>query len=482
VVNTATWTAYNPGPTDVTTATDTASVKVVQPTQLPVNEGFESGSLPDYMYSDVTTNDTSVGRVEVTNFNPHSGSFALHIDTLCNATCNPDTIQAALLAVDLGSVSQVVLDFWVDEHGDENNPEDGVFISDDGGQSWALIHNLQNSPAAYTHIIIDLDAAVATAGMSLVDGFLIKFQSLDDFAITTDGYSFDDIQIFEPVIEPDINITQGTLAGSQYADEVMTQTLTIGNTGTAALDWTIAEAASDCNTPGNVPWATINPTGGSTPASGSSNVAVGFDSTGLTPGLYTGKLCVASNDPDEPEIEVNLELTVEERPVIILSAGMLDGTLNQGEAMTQTLTISNTGDADLEWLIEESSGTPVAGGCAPAGNLSWVTVSPASGTTAPGDSDDISVVFDATGLAPGEYTGELCVSSDAPDSPEMVVELSLTVAQTDYNVYLPAVHKAEAANTAGPVGLLPLAGLLLLPAAAMIVSGSRRSGKKESEH
>jgi len=417
------------------------------------------------MYSEVTTNGSSTGRVQVTTANPHSGSFALHIDTECSATCSPDTIQAAILAVDLGSVGQVILDFWVDEHLEENDPEDGVFVSDDGGATWALIHSLNNSPQAYTNVVIDLDAAVSGVGMSLVDGFLIKFQSMDEFAIATDGYSFDDILIFEDIPAPDINVTPGSLSSSQFADEVVTETLTIENTGNLTLNWSLDEAPSDCNSPADVPWISASPTGGSIPDGGSTAADVVFDSTGMTPGVYTAKLCIDSDDPDEPTVEVELTLTVEERPVIHVSAGELGGTVGQGESITHTLTLTNSGDADLDWQITESSGALLAGGCAPVGNLNWVNVSPMSGTTAPGSSDEVTVVFDASGLAPGQHTGELCVSSDAPDNPEVVVELSLTVVQTEFAIFLPSVHKEEDTNAGQPVGLLPLGGLFLLPAA-----------------
>jgi hypothetical protein len=449
---------------------------VLQSAQLPVNEGFEGGALPDYMYSEVTTSGTSVGRVEVTTFNPHSGSFALNIDTDCGGqTCSPDTTQAAILIVDLGSAGEVVLDFWVDEHGDENDPEDGVFISDDNGTTWALIHSLNGSPQSYTNVVIDLDDAASGAGMGLVDGFLIKFQSMDEFEITTDGYTFDDIQVFEEDPAPDINVTPGTVSSSQFANQVMTETLTIQNTGNLPLNWTLTEAASDCNSPSDAPWVSASPTSGSVPSSSSTAVDVVFDSTGLAPGSNTYKLCIDSDDPDEPTVEVNLTLTILERPVINLSTGDLSGTLDQDESMTQTLTISNTGDANLDWSVDEGTPALVEGGCGTPGDLSWVEVNPTSGSTPPGGSDDISVVFDATGLAPGDYSGELCISSDAPDSPEVVVNLNLTVIQSEYDLFLPSVHKTDTTSAAGhsgsPISFLPLGGLFILPA---LVFGWRR--------
>jgi hypothetical protein len=67
----------------------------------------------------------------------------------------------------------------------------------------------------------------------------------------------------------------------------------------------------------------------------------------------------------------------------------------------------------------------------------------------------------------------LCVSSDAPDNPEVVVELSLTVVQTEFAIFLPSVHKEEETNAGQPIGLLPLGGLVLLPAAVFAWRRSR---------
>ncbi|MFZ0544247.1 MAG: M36 family metallopeptidase [Candidatus Promineifilaceae bacterium] len=126
-------------------------------------------------------------------------------------------------------------------------------------------------------------------------------------------------------------------------------------------------------------------------------------------------------------------------PEINLSVTQLGGTINQNEMLTQTLTISNTGLSDLDWTIGEGS-LITEGSCGTPGDLPWVSVSPTSGTTAMGSSDDVTVVFDATGLPGGSYTGELCVSSNDPLNQEAVVQLDLTVNQTDYYIYLPAIH------------------------------------------
>ena len=56
--------------------------------------------------------------------------------------------------------------------------------------------------------------------------------------------------------------------------------------------------AQACDAPADIPWASVNPTSGTTAPGGSTPVAVTFNSTGLAVGTYTGNLCVQSNDPD----------------------------------------------------------------------------------------------------------------------------------------------------------------------------------------
>jgi hypothetical protein len=158
-------------------------------------------------------------------------------------------------------------------------------------------------------------------------------------------------------------------------------------------------------------------------------------------------------------------------PNIDVSDGQLGGTLAEGQMMTQTLTISNTGASDLDWMIGEGSFVS-EGNCGAPGDLGWVEVDPTSGTTGIGNSDNVEVVFDATGLAEGNYSGELCISSNDPNNPEVVVELSLMVTPSEFFVYLPSVHSEDTASASAPLGLL-IGGLILLPAA---VFGWRKQG------
>jgi subtilisin family serine protease len=67
-----------------------------------------------------------------------------------------------------------------------------------------------------------------------------------------------------------------------------------------------------CEAPGDVPWLSVSPESGSTAAGASSEVTVSFDSTGLAVGEYAAVLCVTSNDPATPLVQVPVSLSVVE--------------------------------------------------------------------------------------------------------------------------------------------------------------------------
>ncbi len=116
----------------------------------------------------------------------------------------------------------------------------------------------------------------------------------------------------------------------------------------------VISGTSGCS--GDVPWLSVSPTAGTTPQQESSDVTVTFDSTGLTPGTYNGNLCVAGNAPANPLVTVPVTLTVEGAPVITVAPASLESIQLPDTAVTQQMTISNTGDVDLTWDIYEDDG------------------------------------------------------------------------------------------------------------------------------
>jgi hypothetical protein len=111
--------------------------------------------------------------------------------------------------------------------------------------------------------------------------------------------------------------------------------------------------------------------------------------------------------------------------------------------------------------------------CDAPADIPWLGVAPTAGSTAPGGSSEVTVTFDSTGLAPGEYEALLCVDSNDPVNPRVVVPVTLTVLEgvacdaTITGLHLgPLVVSdgvtclAEGARVIGPIAVYPGAGLV----------------------
>lgn len=194
------------------------------------------------------------------------------------------------------------------------------------------------------------------------------------------------------------------------------RTLEIGNAGDADLEWTLAQVPP-------VDWLSASPTSGTEPPTESTDVTVDFDATGLADGIYTTTLEISTNEPDEDPVVVPVTLTVQTLvPDITVSPDALAATLSLGGSTTRMLTIGNVGDADLTWTLTK---IPDAG---------WLSASPTGGTVAPGGDTDVTVGFDATGLAVGIYQATLQITSNDPDQSPLSVPVTLTVGKPSITV------------------------------------------------
>ncbi len=72
----------------------------------------------------------------------------------------------------------------------------------------------------------------------------------------------------------------------------------------------IAAHLAACDSPANLPWLSLGQTLGTTAGGATTLVDVTLDAIGLAPGTYSGVLCVQSNDPDTPLVEVPVSLVV----------------------------------------------------------------------------------------------------------------------------------------------------------------------------
>jgi hypothetical protein len=84
----------------------------------------------------------------------------------------------------------------------------------------------------------------------------------------------------------------------------------INGDGAEMTAFSIAEPKGPCANPADVPWLSVSPASGTTPANGATQVTVTFDATDLASGTYSATLCVQSNDLSRLVVPVPVQFTV----------------------------------------------------------------------------------------------------------------------------------------------------------------------------
>ncbi len=72
----------------------------------------------------------------------------------------------------------------------------------------------------------------------------------------------------------------------------------------------IAAFNRPCATPANAPWLTLDPASGTTAPGGVSNVDLSIDTSALAPGNHEASLCVHTQDPTRPGLQVPVDVFV----------------------------------------------------------------------------------------------------------------------------------------------------------------------------
>ena len=107
---------------------------------------------------------------------------------------------------------------------------------------------------------------------------------------------------------------------------------------------------------------------------------------------------------------------------ISVTPAALDVSAMAGQVATATLTIGNTGAAELTWMASARTS------CLSPDGPPWLSLAPAGGTIAGGDPDaQVTLELDARQLGAGVLSSNLCVTSNDPTQPLVVVPVTFTV-------------------------------------------------------
>lgn len=159
--------------------------------KLPYATSFEYGLDEHWV---LKTSLLELGRIRVTSDNgPQSGNKHLTMDVKYNWIY---VTNEAWLHLNLEGHTDVSLEFYWKHFEDENHPQDGIYLSDDGGVTFIkLFYTRPDESNVWYKYNLDINQLAQIYGLQLSSEFVIKFQQYDNYGITTDGYAFDNIKV-----------------------------------------------------------------------------------------------------------------------------------------------------------------------------------------------------------------------------------------------------------------------------------------------
>src|SRR2546421_83482 len=208
------------------------------------------------------------------------------------------------------------------------------------------------------------------------------------------------------------------------------QAITVQNTGGRPLDWSSSIVTGD-----GAPWLSINPSSGHLAAHtsqtmkvsvqsqqlaiGSYQGTINFNAAALKPQSYQGTLTFTYGGGLTKQVPVSLSVSIPLTAVISLNLSRLNFTTLQGtNPAPLSFTLSNTGNATLNWVIAEDQN-----------GATFAPVSSAAGSLAPNRSTGITVTPNVAQAGAGTLYTTLTVADSDPGSkvPAQRITVSIVV-------------------------------------------------------
>lgn len=154
----------------------------------------------------------------------------------------------------------------------------------------------------------------------------------------------------------------------------------------------------------SVSWLMITPASGQLNGTSNAVITVSVNTTNLKPDTYFGYISIAIGPQSTQSVAVQLVVQAPPLPSApIINASPLNLnvslTLGQQDPPGQLVTITNTGGSVLNWSTSVNTSTS-----------SWLGVSPAGGSIAPGQTGQLQVNVTAANLSAGTYVGQVQIN------------------------------------------------------------------------
>jgi len=188
----------------------TGCASLPSPLTLPYNEGFETFSgayLDSTQFCQVNganwkfRSSIDIGRLQFAdpNMTANTGNKAAVLDVSENINLASNDLVLTLNMTNYATSDSIFLSFYHRQYGEENHPNDSVWIRGSRADPWIGVYDLfanqLSSPPFYENVSFNISEVLANAGQSYSSSFQVKFGQEDNYALATDGRSFDDISI-----------------------------------------------------------------------------------------------------------------------------------------------------------------------------------------------------------------------------------------------------------------------------------------------
>jgi uncharacterized protein (TIGR03437 family) len=188
----------------------------------------------------------------------------------------------------------------------------------------------------------------------------------------------------------------------------LTQQLQVLNTGGGSFPFT----ATVTNSSGGS-WLSVSTVSGTASATSPAAIVISATPGSLSPGTYNGAVAIAGAGGNI-NVPVTLSISAATAVILVSQSGLTFTAVSQGGApLPQSFGVLNIGQGSMNWAV---SAQTLSGGS------NWLQLSSSSGTvTQPFlDVSLVNVSIDPTGLAPGNYSGRIQVTSAAANSPQLL--------------------------------------------------------------
>ena len=224
------------------------------------------------------------------------------------------------------------------------------------------------------------------------------------------------------------------LSVTQGGDDPLPVSIAVSNTGAGTLQWTSADSGSPS-------WLTLGAASGATPAVLATNFSIGS----LPAGTYKSTITVTSGSQQQT-VAVTLTVGASSASQFSLSPAALvvNAVAGSTSPVLRVINVANGGAGTLNWNATVGAGT------------TWLTVSPASGSSVSGKVPaPLSVQLNPAGLPAGQYLGNISLSS--PGVPPANVQVVLNLSPLPNLISsVPAIELRSAVGSGGFGTTLPV--------------------------